>query len=256
MPRFLIPLVFVSLLPSMATGLPQRPEPVSRHYIVHAEHLLRPEEQAQLAAEGVEVQHVLPGNRYIVRTASRDSLDADPRLSSVATIAPSKKLHPTAYADIAHGRPFTRLRLIFHDDVSFEDAQRAIENVGGFVERPLAIDFDVPHGLQVRIPSASLSQLASDDRVFAIYGGPLHPANDNAQAAALSHVTPLFSAPYNLSGNGVVVSLFELAAADTTHREFGGRLTAHFTGGNSDDATHATHVSGSVTSAIAAWRCR
>ena len=98
-------------------------------------------------------------------------------------------------------------------------------------------------------PSTSLSQLASDDRVFAIYGGPLHPPADNAQAAALSHVTPLFSAPYNLSGNGVVVSLFELAAADTTHREFGGRLTAHFTGGNSDDATHATHVSGTIIAA-------
>jgi hypothetical protein len=255
MPRFLLPLVFVSLLPSLSAGDevwrpalagPDRLKPLPTHYIVQAEHVLRPEEQAQLAAEGVEVQHFLPGNRYVVRTTNRDSLDADPRLQSVATIAPSKKLHPTAYADVARGRAFARLRLLFHDDVSFEDAQRAIETVGGFVERPLAVDFDVPHGLQARIPSTSLSRLAADDRIFAIYGGPLRPATDNAQAAALSHVTELYSAPYNLSGNGVAVSLFELAAADTTHPEFGGRLTAHFTGGTSDDAVHATHVSGTI----------
>jgi hypothetical protein len=246
MQRFLIPLVFVSLLPTVAAALPQHSQPIERHYIVQAEHVLRPEEQAELAAEGVEVQHVLSGNRYIVRTANRDSLDGDPRVRSVASIAPSKKLHPTAYADIARGRAFTRLRLVFHDDVSFEDAQRAIESVGGFVERPLAVDFDVPHGLQVRIPSTSLSGLAADDRVFAIYGGPLHPASDNAVAAQLSHVTPLFSAPYNLTGNGVALSLFELAAADTSHPEFSGRLTAHFTGGTPGDADHATHVSGTI----------
>ena len=228
---------------------PDRLKPVPTHYIVQAEHVLRPEEQAELAAEGVEVQHVLPGDRYVVRTANRDSLDADPRVQSVATLSPSKKLHPTAYKDAARGYAFTRLRLVFHDDVSFEDAQSAIESVGGFVERPLAVDFDVPHGLQVRIPSTSLSRLAADDRVFAIYGGPLHPATDNAVAAQLSHVTPLFSAPYNLSGNGVVLSLFELAVAQTTHPEFGSRLTAHFTGGTSADAQHATHVSGTIIAA-------
>src|SRR4029077_4333826 len=152
MPQFLIPLVFVSLLPSLSAAGPERLKPVPTHFVMHTEHVLRPEEQAQLTAEGVEIQHVLPGNRYVVRTANRESLDAELLVQSIEELAPSRKLHPTAYADIARGRTFTRLRLVFHDDVSFEDAQRAIEGVGGFVERPLAVDFDVPHGLQVRIP--------------------------------------------------------------------------------------------------------
>jgi subtilisin family serine protease len=100
--------------------------------------------------------------------------------------------------------------------------------------------------VQARVPGTALTRLASDDRLFAIYGPPLHPATDNANAAILSHVTPLFSAPYNLTGSGVVLSLFELGAADATHPQFGGRLNVRFTGGASEDVLHATHVSGTL----------
>jgi len=254
MRRPLILLAFLALLPSLFAGDDRprfdRPAPGdaerAHHYIVQTEHVLRPAEQAQLAAEGIEIQHVLPSNRYIVRTVDADFLQAEPLIRSVQTLAPSARLHPSAYRDVGRGRPFVRLRLLFHDDVSFEQAQRVIEAAGGFVERPLALDFDVPHGVQARVPGAALARLATDDRLFAIYGPPLHPATDNANAANLSHVTPLFSAPYNLSGNGVVLSLFELAAADATHPQFGGRLNVRFTGGASDDVLHATHVSGTL----------
>ena len=66
-------------------------------------------------------------------------------------------------------------------------------------------------------------------------------------AAALSHVTPLFSAPYNLTGSGVVLSEYELAPADTTHPEFGGRLTSHVTGSaTGSESRHPTHVAGTM----------
>lgn len=256
MRRPLILLAFLALLPTLFAGDERprfdRPAPGdsdrARHYIMETEHVLRPAEQAQLAAEGIEIQHVLPSNRYIVRAADPDSLQAEPLVRSVRTLTPSARLHPSAYRDVGRGRAFVRVRLLFHDDVSFEQAQRVIEDAGGYVERPLALDFDVPHGVQARVPGTALRRLASDDRLFAIYGPPLHPATDNAVAATLSHVTPLFSAPYNLSGNGVVLSLFELAAADPTHPQFGGRLTVHsvFNGGSSDDMLHATHVSGTL----------
>jgi len=256
MRRPLILLAFLALLPSLFGG-DDRPRfdraapgdaERARHYIVLTEHVLRPAEQAQLAAEGIEIQHILPSNRYVVRAADQDSLQAEPLIRSVRTLEPSARLHPSAYRDVGRGHPFVRLRLLFHDDVSFEQAQRVIEDAGGYVERPLALDFDVPHGVQARVPGTALTRLASDDRLFAIYGPPLHPATDNANAALLSHVTPLFSAPYNLSGSGVVLSLFELAAADTTHTQFGGRYTVHsvFTGGASDDILHSTHVGGTL----------
>jgi hypothetical protein len=45
------------------------------------------------------------------------------------------------------------------------------------------------------------------------------------------------------------VSLFELAQAQATHPEFGGRLTVHALGGTSSDKSHATHVAGTIGAA-------
>src|SRR5881397_3514305 len=131
MRRPLILLAFLALLPALFAG-DDRPRfdrsapgdaERARHYIVQTEHVLRPAEQARLAAEGIEIQHVLPSNRYIVRASDPDSLQAE-LIRSVRTLAPSARLHPSAYRDVGRGRPFVRLRLLFHDDVSFEQAQR------------------------------------------------------------------------------------------------------------------------------------
>src|SRR5437899_6045675 len=125
MRRPLILLAFLALLPSLFAG-DERPrfDRPARHYIMQTEHVLRPAEQAKLAAEGIEIQHVLPSNRYIVRAADPDSLQAEPLIRSAQMLTPSKKLHPSAYRDVGRARPFIRVRLLFHDDVSFELAQR------------------------------------------------------------------------------------------------------------------------------------
>jgi hypothetical protein len=212
-----------------------------RHFILNAERVLRPDDIAQLAAEGVEVQHALPDHRYIVRAE---------RIEATANLQPlraDRKIASGAYRAAARGNAFARVRLVFHDDVGFDEAQRSIAAIGGTIERPLAYDFEIPHVVTAKVPSTSLTTLAGDDRVFAIYGPPLHVKSDNAIAATLSHVTPLFSAPYNLSGSGVVVSAFELASPDTTHPQFNGRLTSHVSGSTTgSDSRHPTHVSGTM----------
>ena len=221
-----------------------------QHFVIDAEHVLRPDEIADLARHGVEVQRVMPEHRYLVRAASADLLEGDVRIARVDSYGGNRKIARSAYHAAARGNAFTTVRLIFHTEVAFEDAQRAVGAVGGVIDRPLTYDFDGPHGFVARIPSTALTEIADDDRVFAVYGPPLHIKADNAVAASLSHVTPLFSAPYNLTGNGVVLSLFELAPADTTHPEFGGRLTSHITGSaTGSDSRHPTHVSGTMIAA-------
>src|ERR1051326_6715637 len=42
------------------------------HYLITTDHVLAP---GELAAEGVEVQHALPGNRYLVRATDAAALD-------------------------------------------------------------------------------------------------------------------------------------------------------------------------------------
>ncbi len=224
----------------------ERGASVARHFIVTAEHTLRADETAQLAAAGIEVQQVLPDRRYIVRAAKIEDVAGDPRIASVVSIAAAHKIDRSAYREAALARPFARIRLVFHDDVSFADAQAAVTRVGGSVEQLLAADYTLPQRVYARVPFASIPDLAADDRVFAVYGPGLKMAPLNAVAAQLSSVTPLFSAPYNLTGAGVVVSEFEFATAEAAHPEFGGRLTTHVVGDDAGSKLHATHVAGTI----------
>ena len=48
----------------------RQPGSITHHYLVTAAHVLSEQEQAQLDADGVTVQHVLPQQRYLVATAS------------------------------------------------------------------------------------------------------------------------------------------------------------------------------------------
>jgi len=243
---------FLLLLPIAAfadenprRSLDELPAP-RRHFVVQTSHVLRPDEKAALEARGVEIQHVLPDNRYLVRAVDARQIESDPRVESVAHYGASKKIAPSAAHAAAAGRAFTRVGLVFHDDVTFDDARAAIEAAGGTIDQPLAIDFESPHRLIATIPSTALETLAADERVFGIYGPPLRPAINNSLAASLSSVTPLYSAPYGLTGQGVVLSEFELSAADKNHPEFQGRLTVDATFASASDASHATHVAGTM----------
>ena len=216
---------------------------VIQHFILKPDHVLSQADMSELAARGIQVQRVLSGARYIVRADSANAVASEGHAEHFGA---AHKIAASAYHAASRGTAFTTVRLLFHDDVSFADAQAAVENAGGAVERVLATDFDPPRALTVRIPSTAVTQLANDERVFGIYGPPHRIKAQNAVAAQLSHVTPLFSAPYNLSGAGVVISEFELAPADTAHPEFGGRFTSHVTGSVGGDSGHPTHVAGTM----------
>ena len=207
------------------------------------EHVLTTGDIADLAARGIEVQRVLPGPRYLVRAESGEAIVSDPRVRHVEHFSAAKKIAPSALHVAAQSRAFTNVRILFHDDVSFADAQGAIKQAGGTIERSFQSDFDLPHGITARIPSTAIMQLADDERVFGIYGPRRAIKADNAIAAQLSHVTPLFTAPYNLSGAGVVLSIFDIGKADASHPEFSGRLTTHV---SDAVAEHPTHVSGTM----------
>lgn len=225
--------------------------PLARHYVVQMEHALRPAEQADLAGNGIDVQHVMTGNRYLVTAADTAVLRANPNVRSVDSIAPERKLDRLAWRAAASASPYVTLNVRFHDDVTFDDALRAVDAAGGTIATPLPYAYDQPQRLQVRIAPGAVARLAADDHVLGLYGR-LKAAPVNAVASQLSHVTPLFTAPYNLDGSGVVLSLFEAPETSTTsavaasHKEFGGRVVSNDT--NQPD-THATHVAGTMIAA-------
>jgi hypothetical protein len=218
-----------------------------RHYILETEHVLRDSEREDYALRGIEIQRALPGNRYIVRATNEVELDGDPNVRSFARFSTMQKLHSSALHAAANARTaFVRVSVMFHDDVAYAEGQRVIADAGGAVERPLALRFEPLRRITARVPVGAVTSLAADERVFGVFGPMPRMKSDNANAAALSQVNVVQAAPYGLTGKGVVLSLFELAAADATHPEFGGRLHVHFTGGGQDDVMHATHVAGTI----------
>jgi subtilisin family serine protease len=238
------------LLPILAQALPpDRESRPMRHYILESDVPLDAVASAALAAEGIDVQQPMANHRYLVRMADGVALPHDARIRSLRAYDASQKIARAAYAEAAKGKAFARLRILFQKDVTFEEAQAAIEAVGGTIDMPLDAAIARPSRLTVRIPSSATLALAQDERVFGVYGPPLHIRKLNAVAAQLSNVTPLYSAPYNLTGDGVVLSTFEPdGRPDLNHSEFGGRITSHFDLSSTVDS-HATHTSGTMIAA-------
>ncbi len=249
MRRHFAAILAFAFLPLVAQALPPQRDGVPvRHYILNSAVPLDAAASAELAAQGIEVQRPLASNRYMVRMRDDVAPPNDARIRSLRAYDASRKIARAAYAEATKGKAFARLQIVFQSEVTFEDAQAAIDAVGGTIDTPLAVAYAHPQRLTVRVPSMSVTDLAKDERVFGVYGPPLRPKNMNAVAAQVSKVTPLFSAPYNLNGSGVVLSIFEPdGPPDTAHVEFGGRLTSHFTSTTPDD--HATHVSGTMIAA-------
>ena len=223
------------------------------HFILSPNRLLNEQEQADLAWRGLVIERVLTNGRYLVHlTADATVTDADPRIASLRPLTGDVKLHRSALHELASTRPYARLQILFHDDVSFDAAKSAIEAAGGTLAEPLQNQFHVPQRIPALISPSAISSLAADNSVLLVYGPRNLPIeSENAVTAAISNVTPLFSGPYNLSGQGVSLSYFELAQADASHREFQGRLTAHgpFQGSANPDVEHATHVGGTMIAA-------
>jgi hypothetical protein len=217
----------------------------TRRYVMATQHPLSAAEQAQLKAAGVAFEHPLTNGRYLVKIAGDTAaIETDPRVVTLAPLTAAQKVYRSAQRELARPKAAARVTVLFGDDVTLEQARSAITAAGAEVESPGA-GFEILRALVVRGPATAVKALSDDNRVLAVAGPPLHRAADNAVAAQMSSVTPLFSAPYNLSGAGVQLSLFELGTVETTHVEFGGRVTSDFPAGSSADS-HATHVAGTI----------
>lgn len=162
-----------------------------------------------------------------------------------ADLPPERKIHSSAYREAARGRTYVPVRIYFRDRVAFDDARTAILASGGALNDVFATEFAPMRLVSAKLPAFALKALAEDGRVLFIAGPRRFQLKvDNATSAAVSHVTDVQAAPYGLTGKGVAVSLFELAAGQGSHVEFGGRLNVLATGGT--EVQHATHVAGTI----------
>ncbi|HET8799064.1 MAG TPA: S8 family serine peptidase, partial [Thermoanaerobaculia bacterium] len=216
-----------------------------RHAVLVPAHPLSDADRAALAEKGIRIGAPLSGGRHIVRVAENADL-SDPRIASVDELRPAQKIDSSAWREFAQGRTMARVNVVFHRDVEFDAARQAILAAGGVLD-PFRVRFSPTQRIEARVSSSALAALAAHDDVLAIGGvRNLRVKTDNAVSAQVAHVTELLAAPYNLTGDGVNVSIFELAEGQASHVEFNGRLTVIGTGGSSGDKRHATHVAGTI----------
>ncbi|HEX9457783.1 MAG TPA: hypothetical protein VGA84_01495, partial [Thermoanaerobaculia bacterium] len=166
MRRHLVAALVLLFLPMVAQALPAQHDGVpARHYILESAVPLDAAASAELAAQGIEIQQPLANHRYLVRMRDDVTVPSDARIRSLKAYDASRKIARAAYAEAAQGKAFARLRILFHQEVTFEEAQRAIDAVGGTIDTPLAFAYDHPQRLTVRVPSSAVTALANDERV-------------------------------------------------------------------------------------------
>ncbi|HEY2322203.1 MAG TPA: S8 family serine peptidase [Thermoanaerobaculia bacterium] len=225
-----------------------------RHVIVTPSHVLTAADRAALESEGVHLQRAVSGGRFIARIDDAAGFASEPRLARVDRLTAAQKVNRSAWRAAAEARPFAGLKLFFHADVPFAEARNAILAAGGQLDDPLTLGYEPLNGVAVHIPAGALQTVANDERVLAVYGQRHLPTHlENASAAALSQVSTVQAAPYNLSGDGIVLANFEFAPLDVSHVEFGGRAAVQFTCTSTDadckdtdNKQHITHTSGTM----------
>ncbi len=129
---------------------------------------------------------------------------------------------------------------LLHKHIDVETVGRDImADVDGLVVDTL----QAVNGLLVFVDPAQLPVLAEHSAVFRLM--PALPAFGpmNAENRVLTQAELVQDLPYDLDGTGVSVLLYDVAVADSSHPDFGGRLTERDI---FSPSAHPTHVGGTI----------
>ncbi len=240
-------------------------EASERHILIQFEQAVTPAQRAALEAAGVKLQAYLSDHAYFAAVSHADldpiaATDAAP-VFAVEPIDAAWKQHPDLLAGeiyewmvvglpkdmIERGfdpaqldNPRVGVYMLFHDDVSLDGEGVAILRSHGAHVRSL---LRTVNGAVIELPYSQIASLAGEDAVLWIE--PPLPKftelNDNNRQRVGANIVQ--GAPYNLTGAGVSVLVYDGGFAAASHPDFGGRL---FVRDSSGLSTHASHVSGTV----------
>ncbi|MBP7747203.1 MAG: S8 family serine peptidase, partial [Phycisphaerae bacterium] len=223
----------------------------ARHVVVQFDGPVDDDTRAMLAAEGLELLAYVGANSYFAAVTpgriDAGALSATRALLGVEAIQPAWKLHPLlstgrapAWAIVtADSDPIVGAYVVFHADVSLATGIARAEELGATVRDAL----DTVNALVIELPQSAIAQLVADDTVQWVEP-PLprmSELNDSNRARVQADLVQ--AAPYNLTGAGVNVLVYDGGTARSTHVDFEGRLSVRDSSGM---ASHSTHVAGTI----------
>ncbi|MBK6766802.1 MAG: S8 family serine peptidase [bacterium] len=200
----------------------------------------------RLESAGVSLVGYLPERAFaaFLKTPLTDAQLERLGVRAVLAFAPEYKLHPRCieqefgpWSEFGDGRRMFNVDVF--SDVKLADAAAVIQGngfeVGDYIE--------VSHTLIVAADPGKLVELAALDPVLFVneMSPPLESLN--ATVRTRLHVNEVQTNPYNLSGEGVTILVYDGGLVDATHPDFGTRVNALEDGTVQD---HPTHVAGTV----------
>ena len=220
--------------------LPEKP-----HVFIQLEQIPTNEERASLKNLGVRLLQYIHYNTWTasINKAEIVGIEKLPFVRYIGPILPEDKTAPA----IKHKIPehavnpdgTVNLIVLFFGDVLPKDAQNLLTNTG-------AVSYKGPFMLNdyvVTAPIDSISVLTRKNSVKWIEAVPPPPEELNDGARAAVYANQVQAPPYNLTGNGVKVGMWELRNPDTTHDDLENRITIVEYIGTGD---HPTHVAGTL----------
>ena len=224
-----------------------------RHAIVQFDSPATPSVRDRLAMAGVNLQGSLGNNTFVVGIGEAVDAAALSQVASLAGVEPlhaNVKIHPMLANEAApdharvgknaEGQDLVAAYLLFHQDSVLEGSLESIVvNHGVFVRDVL----ESINGAVIELSVENVAALAAEDSVMWIEPAMPRMSTTNAENRVLTQANLAQAAPYNLTGAGVNVLVYDAGTARATHVDFSGRL---FVRDNSGLITHATHVAGTV----------
>ena len=204
-----------------------------RRFVVSFSGPLDASDRADLDERGIRILSWLGGGSYFA-TIDPDRLDPAGAsgiggMRDVEPIRPEWKLHPTlvrgdvpSWAVLSNGAdPIVAVYVVFHRDLSMEDARAVAALHGAFVRDEL----ESITGLVIELPESRLAGLVGDDTVQWIEPPLPKMSHTNAENRVLTQVNTVNTAPYSLDGTGVTVMVYDGGTARSTHTDFSGRAS-------------------------------
>jgi hypothetical protein len=243
-----------SLTPTMTSAEIQRfvSEAVKRksHFLADFTKSQDEVTRSLLDENGFELVSHVDDAMYLARAARNLSIDVieHSRMRWVGPVTGWEKLSPRV-VDFGLGtgscanEDEVKAAVYFHDDVLLENARLVFSRLG-VRERGTVRALNV---LTAAVSREDISWLSARDEVEFIdrLAPPFRVMNDGVRGAI--GVDGLQGAPYNLSGDGVTVLVYDRGWVEGSHPDFGGRVTVgDGPGSPNEHDDHATHVGGTI----------
>lgn len=230
----------------------------TRRVVIQFAQTVAPADRARLSAAGVDLLAPL-GNGAYFAAVSGSMLDTDrlgeiEALQAVQAQQTAFKQHPMivrdefpSYAIVGETtvdgqtQPVDQVAVyvLFHRDVAMGDGLA----IAAEHEATVVSQLESVNGLVLELPRTEIGSLTDRDEVQWIEP-PLPPfSTTNNSNRVITQANDVQAAPYNLDGTGVTVLVYDAGTGDSSHADFGGRLTVRDSSGLH---SHSTHVAGTV----------